>query len=74
MSAKRFASIKNNDERINRRVSLYARRIRADGKILYAIFTGSGEDCGPRFPSRDAAMADANNMWRGPWWDLQYDT
>lgn len=73
MSKKRFATIKHADERITRRVSLYVRRIREDGKTTYAIFSGAGEDCGPRFATREQAMADASNMWRGPWWDLQYE-
>ncbi|MCR4297565.1 MAG: hypothetical protein NUV75_02250 [Gallionella sp.] len=69
---KAFATIRNNDERITRRVHLYTRRVMIDGKAQYAIFTGSGEDCGPRYPTRDHAIEDAQHMWRGPWWDLQY--
>ena len=67
------ATIAHNDERINRRVYLYIRRERIDGKNQYAIFTGSGEDAGQyRFASRAEALEAIEKIWSAAEWDLQF--
>lgn len=67
------ATIKNNDERVSRRVSLYIKRQSRDGKWVYVILTGTGEDTNTGdFGTRDAALDAIYHAWGAEVWDLQF--
>jgi hypothetical protein len=70
---KTVATIKNNDERVSRRVRLGVERVSEDGAWRYTIRTGTGEDCAlGSFKSRADALKAIDQSWAAAVWDLQY--
>ena len=72
---KLIATIKHNDERINRRVSIFITRQSRDGKWVHVIRTGAGAreyaNAGS-FATRDDALHAIYRLWGAAVWDLQF--
>jgi len=66
------ASILNNDASGERVMLSIAYEI-IDGNFSYYIISESGEDCGPHFATRAAALDAIDALWgKSAEWDLQY--